>query len=364
MGAIGGLLGTAGGASGTGFAAPQAAPIIPGTNPDQIAASYGQNQTALAGQQALLQALQAQNGLGNQTQVYNQLQGVANGTGPNPAQAMLANATGTNVANQAALMAGQRGAGANVGLIGRQAAQTGAGIQQNAAGQAAALQANQSLNALNQMGGLANQQAGQQIGQTNAGVGSQQSEQQILQNSLANQNQQNVAMQGNVNQANAGLAGTTMKGQQALVGGLGNAGSAASGLMGSSGSQGALLFAGARGGTVPGYAHGGSVRSVESFFSGGKTPLGGPQSEFGRFLMGQHQPMAQGGNVGQRLRSGGAVPGQAAVKGDSYKNDTVNAKLSPGELVVDRDTMGDKGPAGQAARFLAAVIQAKNRGGK
>ena len=89
--------------------------------------SITQAQNQLAQQNAFVQALQAQNGIGNQSNVYNQLQNVANGTGPNPAQAMLANATGQNVANQAALMAGQRGSNANVGLMARQAAQQGAG---------------------------------------------------------------------------------------------------------------------------------------------------------------------------------------------------------------------------------------------
>jgi hypothetical protein len=36
---------------------------------------------------------------------------------------------------------------------------------------------------------------------------------------------------------------------------------------------------------------------------------------------------------------GGAVPGQAQVPGDSERNDTVSAKLSPGEFVVPRSAM-------------------------
>ncbi len=97
------------------------------------------------------------------------LQGIANGTGPNPAQAMLNQQTGANVAQQAALMAGQRGAGANVGLMARQAAQQGAGIQQQAVGQGATMQANQSLGAIGQMGAQQQAMAGTQ-GQI-AGIG-------------------------------------------------------------------------------------------------------------------------------------------------------------------------------------------------
>jgi hypothetical protein len=79
---------------------------------------------------------------------------------------MLSQATGANTANQAALMAGQRGSGANAGLMARQAAQQGAANQQNSAGQAATMQANQSLNALNSMGSLATSQANQQANAT------------------------------------------------------------------------------------------------------------------------------------------------------------------------------------------------------
>jgi len=74
--------------------------------------------------------------------------------------------------------------------------------------------------------------------------------------------------------------------------------------------------------------------------------------------------MAWGGNVGSALQAGGGVPGQASVPGNSLANDKVKALLSPGELVVDRETMKDPGQAGQAARFLAAVIEAKKRAKK
>lgn len=41
------------------------------------------------------------------------------------------------------------------------------------------------------------------------------------------------------------------------------------------------------------------------------------------------------------FKDGGPVPGQAQVAGDSPKNDTVDAKLSPGEVVVPRSAMDD-----------------------
>jgi len=53
---------------------------------------------------------------------------------------------------------------------------------------------------------------------------------------------------------------------------------------------------------------------------------------------------------------GGKVPGQAKVKGNSPKNDTVDAKLSPGEIVVPRTAADD--PA-KAERFVDAIIGKK-----
>jgi hypothetical protein len=192
-------------------------------------------------QQAFVNALQGQNGLANQTNVFgqqqglaNQLQGVANGTGPNPAQAMLAQATGQNVANQAALMAGQRGSGANVGLMARQAAQQGAATQQQAVGQGATMQAQQSLGAMSQ---LAAQQANMantantQVNQQQAGLTG------LNQNTL--QQQANLyGLQANANSANANIAGINAGGQQNILGGvMGGIGSAANLIGGMGGSS-------------------------------------------------------------------------------------------------------------------------------
>ncbi len=44
---------------------------------------------------------------------------------------------------------------------------------------------------------------------------------------------------------------------------------------------------------------------------------------------------------GMCMKHGGSVPGHAEVSGDSPKNDTVSAKLSPGEVVVPRSAMQD-----------------------
>lgn len=330
MGSVGGMLGLAGGQGGTGFSTQN------GTNGQQLQGAFNGQQAAMGNQNSLLSALQGQNGIGNQSQVYNQLQGVANGTGPNPAQAMLNQSTGQNVANQAALMAGQRGAGANVGLMARQAGQEGGALQQQAAGQGASMQAQQALGALGQAGQMANTMAGQQIGQTNQNVSSQQNEQNILQgaNSANNSNQTQ-------------MANTALQGQQKMVSGAINAAGGALGLAG--------------GGQVP-----------------------GAQSMFGQSLMAPKPMMAQGGKVpamvspGERFlkpneakavaqgkvdptQVGEKIPGQAQVKGDSYKNDTVKKNLDVGGIVLPRSIENSKNPSQEAAKFVRAYIAKKGK---
>src|SRR5277367_507561 len=92
--------------------------------PDQLKATNTQANNALAQQQAFTQAVQpgGLQALQSQQQLLGQLQQGAQGQGPNPALAQLNQTTGQNVANQASLMAGQRGASQNAGLMARQAA--------------------------------------------------------------------------------------------------------------------------------------------------------------------------------------------------------------------------------------------------
>jgi hypothetical protein len=217
---------------GAGFQA-QKANILQPVNTSQTQNAYDQTQGGMAQQQAFLNALGGQGGIQNQSSVFNQQQGLANmlgaqamGYGPNPAMAQLAQTTGQNTANQAALMAGQRGSGANAGLLARQAGQQGAGIQQNAVGQAAVMRAQQQLAAQQALQGqqanmanLAGTQVSQQANTLQNYNTTAQQQQQALLNALANYNNTNVTMQSNVNNANAGLANTNAQGQQAMFGG-------------------------------------------------------------------------------------------------------------------------------------------------
>lgn len=465
------------GSSGLKFAA-QGAPIMETIKEGNLKSGWDQSQDAIAKQVQFLNALQAQNGIQNQSDVYNRLQGIANGTGPNPAQAALNQATSANIANQAALMAGQRGAAMNPGLIARQAAMQGGALQQQAAGQGATLQAQQAMNAINQMGGIAGQQVGQQqqaIQGYNTGA---QNLYNIAQNAAAAMNNARVGMTSNQNQANAGIAGVAAKGQQDLLGKVtGAAGSAATG----GAAHGGLIQKYAGGGQVSDYlspalvqsapiqtaapmsnvgqyaasngnlqgfstsgdfgnveagaglgqgasqlgsaigsrarsafsaspsstqmaggpmdagmpasqavmvAHGGAIQkfadggqyntpttNLQSFDTSGSiasaapAPGKGPDlmalaMKFGPMLFGA-PPMAHGGNVpvvGEHLAAQKeTVPGQAKVKGDSEVNDVVDAKLSPGEVVIPRSVMNSKDPVKKSAEFVAAVLRKKGR---
>ena len=272
--------------------------------------TYDQSYDALKRQQDFVNALQAQGGLQNQANVFgqqqalaNQLQGVANGTGPNPALAQLNQTTNANIANQAALMAGQRGAGANAGLLARQAAQQGGALQQQAVGQGATLQAQQQLAAMQALGQQQAQLQGtatNQVAQQAQGLGALNSAAQGLyggvNQAIAGQNSANIQNQSQMNSANGAIAQGNQKAQSGLIGGLlGGAGSALQPSI---------------------------TKAVSSIFAhGGKVP-----------------------------------EGSAPVAGDSPKNDTVPAMLSPNEIVIPRSiTMGPNAPQ-EAAKFVAQEL--------
>lgn len=376
---VGSLLG--GSTNNSGFQA-QGANILQPTTVDQANAAYAQSQNALAQQQQLAQALAGQNGIGNQSSVFNQLQGVANGTGPNPAAAQLAQATGANTANQAALMAGQRGAGANVGLLARQAAQQGAANQQNAIGQAATLQANQSLGALGQLGGI----AGQQVAQQQSAVGGlnsvAQGEQGQILGGIQAQNNANVGMQSNQNSTNASMASTNANNSAGAIGGLFNgAGSlaATNGLLGSGAQKAALAGVGfALGGVVenpkvaqvpskdrftgalaPHIQHMAEIYHPDKFAGGGRVNAMVSPGEM--YLPPQKAEAVAEGRANP-MKEGKKVPGKAEVKGNSLKNDVVPAKLEEGGIVVPRTVMQSKDPVSAVAKFVEAHIKKHGSG--
>lgn len=105
-----------------------------------------------------------------------------------------------------------------------------------------------------------------------------------------------------------------------MAGGAGDAG-------GASALSGAAVLAAAHGGQIPHFDSGGLMKLL---------------------------PLAM-----MALKQGGNVPGKAAVKGDSPKNDTVPAMLSPGEVVIPRSVMNSPNAPQDAAKFVAALLAKK-----
>lgn len=246
------------------------------------------------------------------------------GRGPNLANQQLQNATGQNVANQAALMAGQRGASSNVGLMSRQIANQGANIQQQAAGQSASNVLAQQLAAQQQLGGVYQAQAG-----------------------AANQNY--ATSQGGQNQNNqigSNAASFNAKMNQDLIGGIAGGG--------------AKMFGMSEGGQIPE----GSVAKQSGF---GQNFLQGLSPAINAMML------AKGGAVlpfsPSDYRQGGEVQAkapqqQATVQGNSLKNDKIPAMVSEGEVVIPRSVMQSKDPAAAAAQFVAQVMAGKHKGRK
>ena len=371
-----------GGITGMGSSPNPAMPNITSpVTPAQLAASQAGATTALGGSQNLLNALTSQGGAANQTGVFNQgnslagqlgaangigaqtgaigslqdiggqqqataqqLQNVANGQGPNPAQAMLNQATGQNVANQAALMAGQRGAGANVGLMARQAAQQGAAAQQQAAGQGATMQAQQSLGALGQLTGQQQAMAGTQgqIGALGQGLTAQQ-QAQLAQNAGVAQNQvgnliagtgQNIS--GNLQNVgqNLGAAGqfnsNVVSGQNSV-----NAGNTAMNVQAMAGRQGVTntLLSGASG-------------AIPVATGGGGSDTGTPDAT----------PLDTGAQNGSAQSAGANAAGtDATVAGPSITTAARGGYI--GSYADGGDTVAPQGAAAPAAAGVLPVLQ-------
>lgn len=243
---VGSMFGGGGGAGGTGFSAPQAPNFVEGVDASQAADLYKANQAALQQQQNFVNQVMpfGTTGLQNQQQALQGYQDIYAGRGPDLAKAQLQQATQQNIANQAALMAGQRGSSQNTGLLARQAAMQGANTQQQAAGQAAQLRAQQQVNALQGMGGLATQQVNQAGNAQQSMTGAQQNEQQNVLNAISQLNSAKAGVQTGINQANASMANTRMGQQGDMLGGLMGGAASAGKLLGG-------LFN--KGGEVPHY---------------------------------------------------------------------------------------------------------------
>lgn len=319
-------------------------------DPAQIAGAYKNTQTGLEQQQQLLKALQAQNGIQNQSSVFQQQQDLANqlgvqaqGGGPNPAQQALANQTGANVSQQAALAAGQRGAGANVGLMARQVGQAGANIQQQAVGQGAEMQAQQQIAAQQQlaqqqamMAGVAGQQVGQQQGAVNAYQQGALNQYGAATGAMAQQN--NAAIQ------NQGLAN---QGIGAVLSGLSAAGGA---------------FAGGKwsGGKIEPHIDAVARIYHPHMYSGGKVPT---MVSPGEVYVEPKDVKDVAHGKKSALKVGEKFQGKANVKGDSPANDVLPKKLAPGGMVIKRSVVNSENPEEESRNFVAEKLKESDHHG-
>ncbi len=371
-----------------------------GVDPAQLNTSYTQTQDAIKQQKNFVKALKGQNGLENQSNVFgqqqalaNQLQGMSQGQGPNPALAQLNQTTGQNMANQAALMASQRGASANTGLMARQAAMVGANTQQQAVGQAATLRAQQQLAAIQQlqnqqasMGNMANTQVGQyQTGLTQ------------YNNSALQQQANLMGLQANINNANAQIAAGNQRGQQNMLGGMmgaaggamqlfggggGGAASGAGGLMaGGAGDAGGLTGGGLASGATMLAADGGPVPDMDAnpltpmqpaqmvAAPAEPQPSNGPKSSVGKMFNDQSSMMLPAGAGGATLAASatpGGKPEEDASKSASVQGlgtiGSVAGGVLGGVFGGPIGAMGGSALGGALGRGLGGAI-AKAEGG-
>lgn len=102
-----------------------------------------------------------------------------------------------------------------------------------------------------------------------------------------------------------------------------------------------------------------AAQNTYNTWAGAGQALGGAASAAGKSSGGSgdensDSSFAHGGMV-HSFKAGGPVPGQAAVPGDSPRNDTVHAMVSPGEIVVPRSLADSK-----LGRELVKLIKAHN----
>jgi hypothetical protein len=240
------------------------------------------NQTA-AQQAALAQALQDQ----------------AAGKGPSLAQMQLKQATQQNAQSAAGQIASQRGL--NPALAARMVGQNTASMNQQAAGQSSMARLQEQMAAREQLGGLLGTQRSQDIAQMQANTGMFGSAG-GLQNAQNQNRISNMGMMQNINSQTA-MQNAQMQNQASQY----NA----------------------------------DAQNQAKYWN-----AKGQMDNYGKILQGAGQAVgalfgAYNGGVVPSYKDGGLIPGTPAVPYDSPKNDTVLAKLSPGEIVIPQSIADD-----------------------
>lgn len=365
-----------------------------------VAAPVGQAAQGIASDFTAQNGFQAKApDISNQEGIYNQanqgqdalaqaLTNQANGQGPNPALAQLKQTTNANANQAAGLVASQRGL--NPGEAARLGSQAQVTANQTAGGQAATTAAQQQLAAesglesvYGQQENAASQNANVVGGQNLTAQGLNQSTQQ------ANTNAVNTTTGGLLNGIGGalGLAKggkvenpklSTVPGKDRFKGNImpSHLKAVSDIYHGNKFADGGTAISGENFGAIaapPPLLQSDYVQAAKTAPGKAPRPAGGDSADEAEAAPAAATPEASPdlGNLGSLQgtsfgastagwQKGGNVPGKPKVGHDAYKNDTVSAKLTPGEVVIDLDTMKDKGPIGDAARMLAQHIQEKN----
>lgn len=243
-----------------------------------------------------------------QMQFLQALQGQANGSGPSVAQNLLGQGIDRNNAGAASMMAGARGM--NPGLAAKMAMDQMGQNNQAGAQSSALLRSQEMLANQGMMGGVLQGMRSQDQGQfgqmAQLGLGQNQ---QTLQGSLGAQGMNEQAQLANL-QANMGQNGLNLQERGQNIGVIGS-------VLGGLGSLGSAFATGGASAAMP-------------------TP-----------------------GIGRGAAHGAMIPGKANTPGDSPKNDTVDIKASPGEIVLPRSVAQADDAPERAAEFVRAIRRKK-----
>lgn len=316
---------------------------------------------------------------GNQMELVDALKRQASGIGPNPAQEQYKQNVNQAIARSTGMAASQRGI--SPALAQRMSMQTGADLSQQAAGNAATLQAQQQLEAQRMQGAVMQNIGQQQLGamQANAGASAQ--------NASANQNTAG-GMLGGIGRTVSAFFHEGGEVKHYAEGGAVNQNQFSNKASSDIANQ--ILAAGG----IPVYSAGNSSigQSMGSMVDDVGQALAKPPQIAPREpgfqargpmadKMGSMPMMNKGGRLPDHLHAiasiyhpgydskgtemlqaaGGAVPGQAPVAGDSLKNDVVPTMLSPKEIVLPRSVTMSKDPVKSAAQFVAEELRKNGR---
>lgn len=309
-----------------------------------------------------------------QQQFANALQGQMNGTGPSAAAQMLQNQSSQNAAATNAQAAGSRGI--NAGLAQRNALEANTTANQNAGQTAALARTQEQLGATQMLGGQLNTMQDQyQRGQ----LGSAQLNTAINQGNASN----NAAISGGVlsgissaitppSMSRGGMVRKMATGGPVLpLGGVSDAaGNGAAALAKGFGDLGTAAHQAASPWSSKPAQNDSAINSAMSSSGGGGAGIGGDATlgsgiDSATSTVGVDGAAAGGGagdmlGMAAMLASRGAmVPGKAKVPGDSKKNDTVPAILSPGEIVIPRSHASDPE---KAKKFVEQEIAKRKLG--